>query len=114
MIAQHSRLFRWHVLRYLARHPLLATLNVATVALGVALYLAIQVANQSANRAFEATVDVVAGRAQLEVHAPAGNLPDRLLPQIAEGPGVAAATPVVRGFVTLPKYPGEYLDLLGI
>ena len=79
LIAQRFRLFRWHVLRYLAQHPLLATLNVATVALGVALYLAIQVANQSANRAFEASVDVVAGKAQLEVHAPAGNLPDRLL-----------------------------------
>ena len=114
MIAQHSRLFRWHVLRYLARHPLLAILNILTVALGVALYLAIQVANQSANHAFEATVDVVAGKAQLEVHAPAGNLPDRLFRRIAQEPGVTAATPIVRGFVTLPKYPGEYLDLLGI
>jgi putative ABC transport system permease protein len=114
LIAQHSRLFRWHVLRSLARHPLLAALNVATVALGVALYLAIQVANQSANHAFEATVDIVAGKAQLEVHAPGGNLPDRLLPEIVRAPGVAAATPIVRGFLTLPKYPGEYLDLLGI
>ena len=114
LIAQRFRLFRWHVLRYLAQHPLLTTLNVATVALGVALYLAIQVANQSANRAFEASVDVVAGKAQLEVHAPAGNLPDRLLPAITRQRGVAAATPIVRGFVTLPQYPGEYLDLLGI
>ncbi len=102
------------MLRYLQRHPLLATLNVATVALGVALYLAIQIANQSANRAFEASVDVVAGKAQLEVNAPAGNLPDALLPKIARQPGIAAATPIVRGFVTLPQFPGEYLDLLGI
>ncbi len=114
MIAQYSRLFRWHVLRYLAQHPLLAALNVATVALGVALYLAIQIANQSANHAFAASIDVVAGKAQLEVNAPAGNLPDALLPKIARQPGVAAATPIVRGFVTLPKFPGEYLDLLGI
>ncbi len=114
MIAQYSRLFRWHVLRHLAQHPLLATLNVATVALGIALYLAIQIANHSANRAFAASVDVVAGKAQLEVTAPAGNLTDRLLPRVAHAPGVAAATPIVRGFVTLPQFPGEYLDLLGI
>jgi putative ABC transport system permease protein len=114
LIAQYSRLFRWHVVRYLAQHPLLATLNVATVALGVALYLGIQIANHSANRAFEASVDVVAGRAQLEVTAPAGNLRDALLPKIAQLPGVAAATPIVRGFVTLPQFRGEYLDLLGI
>ena len=114
MIAQYSRLFRWHVLRYLAQHPLLAILNVATVALGVALYLAIQIANHSANRAFEASVDVVAGKAQLEVNASNGDLPDELLPKIVEQPGVAAASPIIRGFLSLPAFPGEYLDLLGI
>ena len=111
---QYLRLFRCHVLRYLAQHPLLGILNVATVALGVALYLAIQIANHSANRAFEASVDVVAGKAQLEVSATAGNLPDQLFPKIARHPGIAAATPIVRGFLTLPAFPGEYLDLLGI
>jgi putative ABC transport system permease protein len=114
LIAQYSRLFRWHVLRYLIQHPLLATLNVATVALGVALYLAIQIANHSANRAFEAGVEVVAGKAQLEVSATTGNLPDELFPKIAHQPRITAATPIVRGFVTLPAFPGEYLDLLGI
>ena len=102
------------MLRSLAQHPLLATLNVATVALGVALYLAIQIANHSANRAFEASVDVVAGKAQLEVRAPAGNLRDDLLPTVTQQPGVAGATPVVRGIVALPDFPGQYLDLLGI
>ncbi len=114
MIAQYSRLFRWHVLRYLGQHPLLAALNVATVALGVALYLAIQIANHSANRAFAASVDVVAGKAQLEVRAPGGNLRDNVLPAVSREPGVAAATPVIRGIIALPEHPGEYLDLLGI
>jgi putative ABC transport system permease protein len=112
--AQYFRLFCWHVLRDLARHPLLATLNILTVALGVALYLAIQIANHSANRAFEASVDVVAGKAQLEVRAPAGNLRDDLFPVVRSQPGIAAATPLVRGIVALPDFPGEYLDLLGI
>ncbi|HEY3664223.1 MAG TPA: FtsX-like permease family protein [Chthoniobacterales bacterium] len=114
MIPQYLRLFRWHVLRYLAQHPLLASLNVATVALGVALYLAIQIANHSANRAFEASIDVVAGKAQLEVRAPAGTLRDETLPKVAREPDVSAATPIVRGIVSLPAFPGEYLDLLGI
>src|SRR6185295_7493984 len=93
---------------------LLACLNVTSVALGIALYVAIQIANHSANRAFEASVDVVAGKAQLEVTAPAGNLPDEVFPTIAHQPGIAAATPLVRGLITLPDFPGEYLDLLGI
>ena len=114
MIASYSRIFRWHVLRYLARHPLLALLNLLTVALGVALYLAIQVANASVSRAFEASVEVVAGRAQLELNAPARNLPEKLLPWVAGQPGIAAATPVIEGFAGLPQFPGEYLDVLGI
>jgi putative ABC transport system permease protein len=114
LIAAYRRIFCWHVLRYLARHPLLAGLNVLTVALGVALYLAIQVADVSANRAFEASVDVVAGRAQLEVNAPAGDLPEALFPTIARHPTVSAATPIIEGYLSLPQFPGEYLDLLGI
>ena len=113
MIASYSRIFRWHVLRYL-RGPPARLADRSHIALGVALYLAIQVANVSANRAFEASVDVVAGRAQLEIVAPVGNLPEELLPRIAEQPGISAATPIIEGFVSLPQFPGEYLDVLGI
>ena len=43
-----------------------------------------------------------------------GNLRDDVLPLVAGQSGVAAATPIVRGIVALPAFPGEYLDLLGI
>ncbi|MFN2507139.1 MAG: ABC transporter permease, partial [Chthoniobacterales bacterium] len=114
MASSYARLFRWHVLRYLAQHPLLAGLNVLSVALGVSVYLAIQIANHSANRAFAATIDVVAGKAELQISAPGGELPETTFPAVAHTAGVAAATPVVSGFVTLPDYPGEYLQVLGI
>lgn len=114
MTAQYFRIFRWHVFRYLRRHPLLALLNILSVALGVAVYLATQIANQSANRAFAATVDLVAGKAELEVTAPAGNLPEVCFPTVAATSGISAATPIVRGLVTLPDFPGEYLVVVGI
>src|SRR3979409_646573 len=114
MRSQYFRIFRWHVLRYLRRHPLLGLLNVLSVALGVAVYLATQIANQSANRAFAATVDLVAGKAELEITAPAGHLPETVFPQATTAPGISAATPVVQGFVALRDFPGEYLDVLGI
>ncbi|HEV2840015.1 MAG TPA: FtsX-like permease family protein [Chthoniobacterales bacterium] len=92
----------------------MALLNILSVALGVAVYLATQIANQSANRAFAATVDLVAGKAELEVTAPAGNLPETCFPIVAATSGISAATPIVRGLVTLPDFPGEYLVVLGI
>ncbi|HEX8280809.1 MAG TPA: FtsX-like permease family protein, partial [Chthoniobacterales bacterium] len=114
MTSQYLRLFRWHVLRYLARHPLLAVLNVLSVGLGVAVYLAIQIANHSATSAFAATIDVVAGKASLQVSGAVGGLPDDVFPAVAKVDGVTAATPLVRGFVTLPDLPGEYLHVLGV
>ena len=101
-------------MRYVARHRLLALLNLLSVALGVSVYLAIQIANHSANRAFAATIDLVAGKADLQVSGPAGGVPESVLPTLAVHPGIAAATPLVRGIVTLPDLPGEYLQVLGV
>ena len=89
-------------------------MNILSVALGVAVYLATQIANHSANRAFAATIDLVAGKAELQISAPAGHLPETLFPAVAATKGISAATPLVRGFVTLPDFPGEYLQILGI
>jgi len=114
VISQYLRFFQWHVLRYLARHRVLALLNVSSVALGVAVYLAIQIANQSANRAFAATIDIVAGKAELQITGAVGGLRDELFPLVAGHPGISAATPLLRGIVTLPDLPGEYLQVLGL
>lgn len=111
---QYLRLFHRHVLRYVARHRLLALLNILSVGLGVAVYLAIQIANHSASRAFAATIDLVAGKANLQIAGPTDGLPETVFPAVARHPGIAAATPLVRGFVTLPDLPGEYLQILGI
>lgn len=93
------------------RHPVLAGLNVIGVALGVAVFLAIGAANRSAVESFRAGVELVAGRANLEVR---GRIDDSLFPRIARIDGVTAATPLVEGAVSLPGHPGEYLRILGI
>src|SRR5271157_5520056 len=92
-------LFRWHVLRHARRHWLLAVLNIFAVGLGVAVYVAISIANGSAARSFEAGVDLVAGKAQLEVR---GSLDDAIFPAIQHTSGVHAATPVIEELATLP------------
>src|SRR5580693_1763954 len=109
--APKVRFFIQHVARYALRHRTLAVINIVSVALGVAVYLAIQIANRSATAAFQAGVDVVAGRANLEVR---GTFDDDLFPSLQKVAGVTAATPLVEGLVTLPGYPDEYLHILGI
>ncbi len=104
-------LFVRQFLRGIRRHPVLFALNIASIALGVAVFLAIQIANRSANQSFRAGIEMVAGRANLEVR---GRIDDALLPAIAGVPGVRAASPLLEGIVTLPDQPGEYLRVLGL
>jgi putative ABC transport system permease protein len=105
------RFFIRHVVRYALRHKVLALINIVSVALGVSVFLAVQIANRSATSAFRAGIDVVAGRANLEVR---GTLDDSLFPKLQKVPGVTAATPLLEQVVTLPDWKGEYLHLLGV
>src|SRR5438552_312783 len=97
MTRQLCRLFAWHIVRNVRRHRLLASLNVLSIALGVAVYLAIQTANHSAVRSFESSVDFVAGKANLEVRSAPGSFDENVFPRIARQPDVSAATPLVEG-----------------
>lgn len=108
------RVFTRHVGRDVLRHPILILLNVAAIALGSGVYLAIQTANQSAIAAFYATVDFVSGKAHLEIQGRGIPLNENWWPEAREAPGITAATPLVEGVVTLPDRPGDYLRILGI
>ncbi len=106
-----ARIFYHLVVRDALRHPVLTSINILSVALGVAVYLAIQVTNYSANRALAASVDVTAGRANLEA---VGEIDDAIFPRLQNVPGCTAATPLLERIVTLPDYQGEYLRLVGV
>ncbi|MEM0970459.1 MAG: FtsX-like permease family protein, partial [Verrucomicrobiota bacterium] len=107
-------LFLSFVYRYFLRHKVIALFDILSVAIGVSVYLAIQSANTSANQAFRASIDLTAGRSHLEVRGPDGELPETWYPTLRKAPEVAAVTPVLEGFVTLPQLPGRYLHLVGV
>lgn len=108
------RLFLTHSLRYFERHPALTALNIMGIALGVTVFLAVQIINHSALESFRASVDIVAGKADLEVIGDGLRFDEQAYPVVANDPDIAAATPVVEDVATLTDYPGEYLQLLGI
>ncbi len=93
--------------------PFLAALNVLGLAIGIAVYLAIQIVNHSATRSFQAGIDLVAGRSDLEITQP-GGVDETLWPQLSGLEGMEAASPVVEGYATLPGQPGEYLRIIGV
>jgi len=108
------RLFLTHSLRYFARHPALTALNIVGIALGVTVFLAVQIINHSALESFRASVDIVAGKANLECIGDGLRFDENAYPIVANDPDVTAATPTVEDVATLTDYPGEYLQLLGV
>jgi putative ABC transport system permease protein len=88
-------LWRWLLLRRLARQPVRTALVAVGVALGVAMVVAIRLASDSAMASFGDTVDAVTGRANLCVSAVADGFDERLFARIRRIPGVHAAAPVV-------------------
>ena len=107
-------LFHRTVLRYAWRHKVIALFNILSLALGVGVYLAVRLTNTSADQAFRAGIDVVAGKSHLEVRAPATGVPETVAFDLASHPLIEAATPVVEGYATLPDHPGRYLHILGV
>jgi putative ABC transport system permease protein len=108
------RLFFTHSLRYFARHPALTALNIAGIALGVTVFLSIQIVNHSALESFRASVDIVAGKADLELIGDGLRFDENAYPLVADDPDISAATPTVEDVAGLPDYPGDYLQVLGI
>ena len=84
MTLRFARLFWRQVVRQAWRHPLLTGLNVLGVALGITVFLAVQIANRGAVASFQAAAQLTTGRAHLEIR---GQLDDNLLPTVAAFPG---------------------------
>ena len=60
-------LFHWLILRHLKQNFLRSILTIASIAVGVAVVVAIQLANRSSVRGFEAALNAIAGRTSLEI-----------------------------------------------
>ena len=99
--------------RYLLRHRGQAALMMAGIALGVAVMVAIDLANSAAGRAFDLSTDAIAGRATHQIiGGPAGLDEGRYAALRAAG--VREAAPVVTDYVTSPQLGGRPLQLLGV
>jgi putative ABC transport system permease protein len=101
-------------LRYLLRHPWQIGLCVLGVALGVAVVVAIDLANASARRAFDLSAESVAGRATHQVVGGPAGLDERLYRTLRVDAGLRESAPIVEGYLRAPALPGQTLQLFGI
>jgi putative ABC transport system permease protein len=98
--------------RYFLRHPWVILLSVMGVAIGVAVVVSVDIANGSAQRAFELSVENFTGKAthQIISSSPLG-LDEDLYVRLKLEFGKVASSPAVEGYVTAE---GETLQMLGL
>src|SRR5262247_4627789 len=105
------RLLSWP---YLRRHLFRWSLTLAGIALGVAVFVAMHIANRSIFSAFDKTVDQIAGATQLQVSAGEFGFDESILERVQSVPEVGVAVPVIEATVET-SIPGQgSILILGI
>jgi len=101
--------------RYLVRHPLQTILMVVGITLGVAVVVAIDLANASASRAFDISVDTVAGKATHQIVGGPTGIDEDLFATVKSAYVVDAVAPIISEYVNSPDIDnGRPLSLLGV
>ncbi len=101
-------------IRHISKHPVQSFLLILGIALGVAMIVAIDVANTSASQAFALSTDSIAGKATHQIVAAPGDLPSELYVQLRGELGLREVAPVVTGLVLLPDADDLPIQLLGV
>jgi putative ABC transport system permease protein len=101
-------------LRDLVRRPLHTALMVLGVALGVAVVVAIDLANTAARRGFLRSTEAVVGRATHQVRGGPSGLSQDVYRRLRVERGVRPSAPVVEGVVTAVDLDRQPLRVLGI
>jgi len=89
-------------------------LSALGIALGVSVFVSVQIAIHTAIESFNATVDHVSGKANLQVVSFGRGFPEEVYLKVKKVPGIKAATPVVQFIPKIDDPIGEPLYLLGI
>ncbi len=100
--------------RYISRRLFQSVLFILGVALGVAMVIAIDLANGSASRAFELSTESVTGKATHQIIGGPSGLPTGLYRQIRLDLGIHDSAPIVEEYVQAVNLDNQLLRLFGV
>ncbi len=101
-------------LRFHMKHPWQLCLAVTGIALGVAVFVGVDLANDSSRRAFELSEDLVLGQVTHQLVGLDDVIPSSVYRNLRIEYGPILAAPVLEGVVRLADDPSRRLTLLGI
>lgn len=101
------------ILRDQLRRPWLTLLLIISVALGVAVVVAVDLANASATRAFQLSTEVIVGKATHQIVGGANGFDDAVYRSLRLQ-GFRSAAPIVEGYAGALELGGQTMRVLGI
>jgi putative ABC transport system permease protein len=101
-------LFHAFILRHLSGQPVRTAATVLGIALGVAVVLAVRMANQSSVESFRLAVETMAGKTSLEVVSQGRGLDERLLISLSWLTEYGETSPVIEGDIQIQNRHGEF------
>ncbi|WP_428100052.1 FtsX-like permease family protein [Candidatus Rariloculus sp.] len=109
-----SRLLLRSASRFYLRHPWQLALAIAGISLGVAVYVGVDLANDSARRAFELSTELVRGQTTHRLLPVGGSLPEEHYSELLREGRATRAAPIVETLVRIGADRGPRRSLLGV
>jgi putative ABC transport system permease protein len=112
--------------RRLRRRPLQYILLIVGVAIGVAMMVSIDLANGSAQRAFQLSTDAIAGKTTHRIVGPPTGFDEEIYVQLRTGDGgncqlsivncqlTIISAPIVEDYLAVPELNGQVMRLVGV
>ena len=100
--------------RYLSGHPWQSILMILGIALGVAVVVAVDLANESSRAAFDIGAEAVAGRTTHQIVGSAGRLDETIYVELRKAGIIENVAPLIVDYFSSPRLGDRPLQLLGI
>jgi putative ABC transport system permease protein len=100
--------------RHFTGHLLRTALTVLGIALGITVFVGINLVNKSTLASFYEMINNVAGRAQIEISRGRSGFEESVFDRVLEIEGVGLATPLLRSSAYLEDAPQDTIILLGV
>ena len=101
-------------LRYLIKHPWQFGLSVLGIAMGVAIVVSIDIANHSSAKAFDLSMNAVAGKATHQIIGTSEGIPDSFYTYLRIEKRIKNIAPVIETYISIPDSNKKIFKLLGI
>ena len=109
-----NRLLGSAATRFYLKRPWQLFLAITGISLGVAVYVGVDLVNDSARRAFELSANLITGQTTHHLVGVGGDIPNSLYQDLRLKHGLQLAAPIIEDEIRLAQAPSREFTVIGI